>query len=721
MASDPKTKVTFLGAENLPESGVVIVPNILSFEDLLSLERELPGRSFCYLLEQGDVPDPRFLAHAGERGVPVLEFSVGMTADDPFLLRLRTELEERKLVILVPGPVSARAGSPTTVPVEVLRFVVGTGLAVLPLHVFHPDEGSLSIEAPARHPRLIFSFGGLPGGGPGTLPGYWQQLLIAGEAAYQRRPTLELSLGYALLCGLKKHGTTNRVITGEDGSDQRFDRILAISLALAQLIKKETTQPRVGIVLPPGPGGLIANVAVILAGKVPVNLNFTASEEGIRSAMAQGGIDRLITADPFVRRTQRFPWPPTRQMIFLERVLPAMKPAIAGWLLASKVMSARVLARVLRLPLQGGDREAVLLFTSGSSGEPKGVALSHRNVIANVHQFASRLQLHSHDCALGCLPLFHSFGCTVTLWYPIIEGINLITHPNPIETHKLAQFIQQYHVSLLIATPTFLRGYLRKAEPGQLESLRYVITGAEKLPRSVADQFAARFGKAVHEGYGLTETSPVTNFNLPDPDPGVDRPRVLPSQRPGSVGHFVPGIAVRITDPDTDAPLPLDQTGMIWLKGPNIFHGYLHNAEQSGKVLVDGWLCTGDIGRVDHEGFLFIEGRISRFSKIAGEMVPHETVEEAIARELHSETEGDRKVVIVGVPDEAKGEQLVLLSAIHGLDATDLRYRLLERGIPSLWIPKVIIDVLEIPHLASGKLNLKACQDIANRGEDDAL
>ncbi len=721
MASDLKDHVVVLGKQHLPETGVILIPNYLSFHDMLLLEREFQGRTLTFLLEQGSQVDPLLLAHLEKEGISALEFSIDSAQRDSFRRQLQTDLDEKQLVILVPGLTTTRPGSPTSVPVEILRFLIEAGGPVMPLHVAHPDDTALSVEPRPRRHTVIFSFGQVMSGAEVTLANYWQHLLTAGEAAYQKRATLELSLGYALICGLKKHGTTNRVITGEDGADQRFDRILAIAIALAQHIKKETTQPRVGIVLPPGTGGLIANVAVVLAGKVPVNLNFTASEEGIRSAIAQAGIDRFITADPFVRRTQRFPWPPNRQIIFLERLLPAMKPAIAGWLIASKAMPPRALARALRISPKGGDREAVLLFTSGSSGEPKGVALSHRNVIANVHQFASRLQMRSHDCALGCLPLFHSFGCTVTLWFPIIEGINIITHPNPIETNKLAQFIQQYHISLLIATPTFLRGYLRKAEPEQLASLRYVITGAEKLPRSVAEQFEARFGKAVHEGYGLTETSPVTNVNLPDPVPDGERHKVISSQRPGSVGHLIPGIAIRITDPETDEPLPLDKPGMIWLKGPNIFNGYLHNPEQTAKVLHDGWLRTGDIGRVDHEGFLFIEGRMARFSKIAGEMVPHETVEEAIARELHIENEGDRKIVVVGIPDEAKGEQLVLLSAIHGLDPTDLRYRLLERGIPSLWIPKVIIDVLEIPHLASGKMNLKACQTIATRGEDDAL
>jgi acyl-[acyl-carrier-protein]-phospholipid O-acyltransferase/long-chain-fatty-acid--[acyl-carrier-protein] ligase len=721
MASDLKDLLIVLGKEAIPATGAILIPNTLSFHDLLLLEHELPGRKLTFMIEQGSLFDPLLQAHLEKDGISAIEFVMDPGQRDSFRRQVHADLAKDELLVFVPGLTTTRGGSPTSVPVDILRFLLEAGGPVIALHVAHPDENLLSVEPRPRRHTVIFAFGQPLEGPRVTLPNYWEQLLGAGEAAYQKRATLDLSLGYALLCGLKKHGTTNRVITAEDGSDQRFDRILAIAIALSQHIKEETSLPRVGIVLPPGIGGLLANLAVVLAGKVPVNLNFTASEEGIRSAIQQSGIDRFITADPFVRRTQRFPWPPNRQIIFLERVLPAMKTKIATWLVASKATPAPALAQMLGISPKGGDREAVLLFTSGSSGEPKGVPLTHRNVMANVHQFASRLQLRSHDCALGCLPLFHSFGCTVTLWYPVIEGVNLITHPNPIETNKLAQFIQQYHISLLIATPTFLRGYLRKAEPEQLESLRYVITGAEKLPKSLAEQFEARFGKPVLEGYGLTETSPVSNFNLPDPIPDDPRFKVIPSHRPGSVGHLIPGMAVRITDPDSGAPLPLDQPGMIWLRGPNVFAGYLNNPEQTAKMLSDGWLRTGDIGRVDPEGFLYIEGRMSRFSKIAGEMVPHETVEEAIGRELRIENESDRRIAIVGIPDEAKGEQLVLLSAIHGLDPTDLRYRLLERGLPSLWIPRTIIDVVEIPHLASGKMNLKACQEIANRGEDEAL
>jgi acyl-[acyl-carrier-protein]-phospholipid O-acyltransferase/long-chain-fatty-acid--[acyl-carrier-protein] ligase len=420
---------------------------------------------------------------------------------------------------------------------------------------------------------------------------------------------------------------------------------------------------------------------------------------------------------------QSFPWPPSKQLILIERILPKMKVAIAKWLLLSKLLPAAALAALLGIAKKGGRKEALLLFTSGSSGEPKGVALTHRNLIANVMQFGSRLAMQSNDSILGSLPLFHSFGCTVTLWFPIIYGLHLVTYPSPMEVKKLALLIEKYRVTLMISTPTFLRSYLRGVNRESLASLKYCVTGAEKLPSTVAEAFETRFGKRVLEGYGLTETSPASNLNLPDPEPLGDEESGycwLPSHRQGSVGHVLPGMAIRITNPDTDQPVPLHQSGMIWFKGPNVFEGYLNDPKRTAEVLKDGWFRTGDIGRVDLDGFLYIEGRLSRFSKIAGEMVPHETVEEALVKAMGLENETVRKIAVVGVPDIDKGEALILLTSMPGgpehQEILDLRYRLLDKGMPPLWIPKKMIRVSDIPVLASGKLDVQSCEKIAKAG-----
>jgi acyl-[acyl-carrier-protein]-phospholipid O-acyltransferase/long-chain-fatty-acid--[acyl-carrier-protein] ligase len=556
-----------------------------------------------------------------------------------------------------------------------------------------------------------------------TVPQLWETLLQGGVEAYATRPTLKGHVGQALVRGIKAFGGRAKIFDGTDNTATSYHRILAAAIVLSQEIKKFTTQSRIGIVLPPGKGAMVANLAAILAGKTPVNLNFSGSKESIESAIKQAEIDRFLTADIFVRKMQSFPWPPIKHLMFLERLLPQWKSRITRWLLLVKTVPAAVLVKLLKLPAVGNDEEATLLFTSGSSGDPKGVVLSHKNIIANVNQFGSRLNLTSSDKILGCLPLFHSFGSTVTFYYALIEGLSVVSYPSPMEVPKLAELIEQHRVSLMVSTPTFLRGYLKRAKKEQLASVKLVVTGAEKLPLALEEEFRRKFDKPVLEGYGLTETSPATNLNLPDPKPDPARPNVpvLPSRRLGSVGQMLPGIAVRITSATTEEPLPVDQSGMIWLRGANIFGGYLKQPRKTEEVLHQGWFRTGDIGRLDGDGFLYIEGRLSRFSKIAGEMVPHETIEDHINRALGLEAESERKIAVVGLPDPDKGEMLVLLSTVASAavkqELINLRYTLLDRGVPSLWIPKKLVPVPVIPILQSGKLDIKGCEKLAARAE----
>jgi acyl-[acyl-carrier-protein]-phospholipid O-acyltransferase/long-chain-fatty-acid--[acyl-carrier-protein] ligase len=274
--------------------------------------------------------------------------------------------------------------------------------------------------------------------------------------------------------------------------------------------------------------------------------------------------------------------------------------------------------------------------------------------------------------------------------------------------------IERYKLTLLLATPTFLRGYLRKVEPDKLRSLRLVITGAEKLPLDLAKNFEERFKQRVFEGYGLTETSPVVSVNLPEPQPTRPGEQVQPSSRLGSVGKMAPGIAANIREPETDRKLSLHQTGMLWLRGVNIFEGYLHDPERTADVLQNGWLKTGDLGRFDEDGFLYIEGRLSRFSKIGGEMVPHEAIESKIVDLLGLSGRDERPIAVMGVQDEAKGEALVLLSAVD-VDLAELRSKLHDAGVPNLWIPKKVQRIESIPVLASGKLDLKKCKELAQQ------
>ena len=711
------SSIQILHKERIPTRGVLVIPGRLNFEQLLQLEKLFAGRRITWLVEENSNHDPAMRAHLERSGSGAM-FSSEDAAPESAGEQLKPYLENGGVLIYVPGRAAVRNATPCHVPAAHLRTMCAFGLPVLAIAVDFPRESGLSVERRASLPAAVISIAAPIPAEQVSVAAWQHELLAAAEAAYSARALFKGSLGMALLAGLKKHGVENHIFDGSDDVELPYHKILAVALAFSRHIREETDQPRVAIVLPPGKAGLIANLAVIFAGKTPVNLNFTAGPEAVRSCIRQSGVDRFITADPFVRKVSTFPWPPNRDLILIERVLPTLRKKIVSWAVAAKVLPTPLLGRFLGLNKRRDGDEALLLFTSGSSGEPKGVVLSHRNVLANVTQFGSRLDLPENSAILGCLPLFHSFGCTVTLWYPVIEGVNLVTYPSPLETKRLAELIALRQINVLLATPTFLRGYMKRIEPAQLSSLKLVVTGAEKLPQSLASAFEQKFGIRPQEGYGLTETSPATNVNLPDPAPEHDAV-VIHSSRHGSVGQMLPGLAVKLTDPATDAEVPLNRQGIIWFKGANVFGGYLNDPKKSAEVLKDGWFRTGDVGRVDDDGFLYIEGRISRFSKIAGEMVPHETVEAAINKVLGLDGETERRIAVVGIPDEQKGEAILLLSTIAGpaleQECIDLRYKLLDEGLPSLWCPKQIVPVSEIPVLASGKLDIKGCEALVKR------
>ena len=621
-----------LHPNRIPKTGFLAIPGRADLTTIQQISEIFEGRKITYLIEENDghAEDLRsFLENSGSGAM----FSIADKNPASAGKELASYTKDGGILLFVPGRSVARPGTPSHIPSAALKTLTAFGLPLLPIAIDCPRESCLGIEKVSTLPQAVFSIAEPIQAKDSSIASFQANLLIAFEEAYSTRSILKTSLASALLRGLKMNGH-DKLVDGSDDVTLHYSKILPVAIALSKHIKEETDKKRVAIVLPPGKGGLIANLAVLFAGKIPVNLNFTASHDAIKSSIRQADVDRFITADPFVRKVSSFPWPPNRDMIFIERTIPELKKDIVKWGVLSKLLPASMLCGILGLNKSSDDDEAILLFTSGSSGEPKGVPLSNRNVLANVLQFATRLDMGHEANMLGCLPLFHSFGCTVTLWYPVIEGINLITYPSPLETKRLAELIALHQVDVLLATPTFLRGYMKRIEPVQLESLKLVVTGAEKLPLNLADSFEEKFGIRPMEGYGLTETSPATNVNLPTPEADTDT-HALPSQKNGSVGQLLPGLAIRLADPVSEKRVSLNTPGIIILKGANIFPGYLNDKKKSEEVLTeDGWFTTGDVGYLDEEGFLHIQGRISRFSKIAGEMVPHETIEAAINKVL---------------------------------------------------------------------------------------
>lgn len=715
-----KGSVQFTNPDILTSRPALLVPGSLDSDEFRILLDTLGSRTVTWVIEES-VKLPATIESAieshGGSGVAFSRSDSNLAGVGAKILK---SLGDDGIAVFLPGEVAARPGTYLQIPGATLAAIGSLGIAVQPLAVHHPHEVSLKVLQNPSAAQSLMTLCPLIPSSAASSGSIRQALMAADEQAFSNRPFLKTSLPEALIAGLKEHGKSNALYDGVDDSTLSYSKILGAAIALSKKIKSETRKQRVGVILPPGKGGLVANLAVLFAGKIPVNLNFTASHSAVRSAIRQADIDRFITADPFVRKVPAFPWPANRELIFIERVLPQIKKRVIRWVILGKLLPKKWLVKMLGLGKRSGDDEAMLLFTSGSSGEPKGVSLSHRNLLANVCQFGTRISLGKDASILGSLPLFHSFGCTVTLLYPVLEGVDLVTYPSPLDAKRLGELIEKHKITLLLSTPTFLRGFMRRVEPEQLAPLELVVTGAEKLPDSVAQAFEKRFNILPMEGYGLTETSPATNVNIPTPQDDGNRP-IIPSRRFRSVGCLLPGLAARMTNVVTEKPAPITESGILWLKGPNVFQGYLNRDDLTKKVFDDGWFCTGDVARFDDDGFLFIEGRISRFSKIGGEMVPHEAVEEAITKVLGLEQEDERKIAIVGVPDEKKGEALILLSTVASAtleqENIDLRYKLLDEGIPALWCPRAIVPTDEIPTLASGKLDIKGCSELATASD----
>ncbi|HEY2615040.1 MAG TPA: AMP-binding protein, partial [Chthoniobacterales bacterium] len=671
-------RVIATGREHLPAGGFLLLPNHITWVDAIILMLASP-RPIRFIVEESFYRNR--LLHPVLRTVGCIPITSRKAKD---AVRAAAEkIRAGEIVCVFPEGELSRSGTLLGLRRGYELIAREAGAPVVPVwldrlwgSIFSFQGGKFFTKWPRALPyRVTVAFGKPLLGEAAGIASVREELLKIGEACYSQRPILRGHLARACLRGLKRNPFRNATTDGFDGVSLSRGKLLGVALALSRHLKKTSSDRRIGIVLPPGRAGVVANLAVIFAGKIPVNLNFTSAREAIESAKKQARLVTIISAQLMAKRFEEFPW--TQRVIHLDEALPKMKWTILLWWLLGLIAPWQLLANFLELPLVGDRDEALLLFTSGSAGEPKGVVLSHRNILANVSQFAAVLDSKKDDVILASLPFFHSFGCTVTLWYPLIEGVRTVSYPNPLEAGKIASLVERHAVTFMLATPTFLRAYLRKAEPAQLRSLRLLITGAEKLPDELAKRFAARFGKEVLQGYGLTETSPAVSVNLPEAKTAGRAQNIQPTNRLGSTGKLLPGIAAEIRDPETGGKKTLHETGMLWLRGPNVFAGYLDAPELTAEVLREGWFKTGDIGRFDEDGFLYIEGRLSRFSKIGGEMVPHETIEQKIISVLDTDAQSDRVIAVIGVTDAAKGEALALLSSID-IDLVRVRGALAE-------------------------------------------
>jgi acyl-[acyl-carrier-protein]-phospholipid O-acyltransferase/long-chain-fatty-acid--[acyl-carrier-protein] ligase len=466
----------------------------------------------------------------------------------------------------------------------------------------------------------------------------------------------------------------------------------------------------VGIWLPPSAGGAMANIIVAFLNKTSVNLNYTASPDLVQSAIKQCGIKKVLTSKLFAYKVPLEPGPGV-ELIYLED----FRKSITRWerirtFLGVLLVPGFIQEKLLGIKAHCHDDIATIIFSSGSTGDPKGVMLTHSNIAANCESVIQAIDPTPQDRLLGILPFFHSFGYTVTLWLPLQVGASIIYWANPLQPREIGEQARKHQATIFLSTPTFLRAYLKRCEPEDFKTLRLLVCGAEKLPSALAKEFEEKFQVQPLEGYGCTELSPVASVNVPDWEEGNKRQL---GNKPGTIGQPIPGVAARIVHRETMQPLRPGEEGLLLIYGANVMKGYLGKEELTRKKIVDGgWYITGDLAKIDEDGFIHITGREERFAKVGGEMVPLEKVEEELHTILQS---NERLLAVTAIPDGKKGERLIVLHLPLPIGVHELWKKLSERGLPNIYVPsqRDFLAVSELPILGSGKLDLKKCRQRA--------
>jgi acyl-[acyl-carrier-protein]-phospholipid O-acyltransferase/long-chain-fatty-acid--[acyl-carrier-protein] ligase len=518
------------------------------------------------------------------------------------------------------------------------------------------------------------------------------------------------SLPRALVIQARK-GWSREAMADSTGASLTYGQTLIRALVLGRVLARNWgPAEHVGLLVPPTVPAAVANLAVSLWGKVPVNLNYSASQSLVDASIDQCGITHVLTS---AKVLDRFKITPKGRLIMLEEIPRQVRLADKLWaaFVAKFVPLGAMGAFVPGLRDDRLDATATVIFTSGSTGDPKGVVLSHRNVLSNVHQVEEQVHLLPEEVLLGVLPFFHSFGFTITIWTALCLNKKVVYHFNPLESRMIGKLCEQHKVTLLTGTPSFSRYYLKSCEPRQFKTITHWIVGAEKLKAELARDIQATLGIEPMEGYGCTELSPVVAVNVPR-DVELPGGRKVYGNRLGTVGLPVPGTAIKTVDPESGADLPVGAEGVIAVEGPQVMVGYLNKPDATAQVLKSGWYITGDLGYVDSDGFLRITDRISRFSKIAGEMVPHVSVESAII-----ETTGvdENQVAVTGVPDPKHGERLCVLYTDLGTSPAEVCKRLTAGPWPKVWLPspRDFVHVEQIPITSTGKVDLRRLKEIA--------
>jgi acyl-[acyl-carrier-protein]-phospholipid O-acyltransferase/long-chain-fatty-acid--[acyl-carrier-protein] ligase len=723
-------RVKVIGRENFPDkTGALLVCNHMSFVDaaLLIASTDRPIRFVMY---QGIYDNPIVKPFAKIiRAIPISDEL--HPRDMIRSLHTASEaLRHREIVCIFAEGQITRTGQLLPFRRGLERIMKDVNVPIIPVSldgiwgsIFSFERGRFLWKRPRHIPYPVTVTFGKP------MPSTSSALEIRSEVqelqavAFEKRRHGMKTLDRAFVHSARLHPFRFMMADGKY-PNVSFGSALVKTMFIARRLKSQIgREPMVGMLLPPSVGGALTNYALVLLGRVPVNLNYTSSSEILASCASQCNLDVVITSKAFVERLPNIAIP--GRTLFLEDTLSSPRigekfVALALAWLTPGALLRRALggARAISHPAIGSDGKgqspvddlATIIFSSGSTGDPKGVMLTHFNIMSNIQQVSQVFMLGRRDKILGILPFFHSFGFMAALWLPAVNGVGVVYHPNPLDAQAIGGLVKKYKVTFMVATPTFLQTYIRRCPPESFGSLQYVLVGAEKLPERLAQAFEDTFGIRALEGYGCTECSPVVTVNGRD----FRAPGFLQiAAKRGKIGHPLPGVTVKVVDIETGKPLALGEAGMLLVKGPNVMKGYLGKPEKTAEVLNNGWYTTGDVAMVDEDGFVTITDRLSRFSKIGGEMVPHIRIEE----KLHDLADSTEQIFsVTSLPDEKKGERIAVITTLSDEALTPVLEKLSQCDLPALWKPKanLFFHTDKLPILGTGKTDLRGVRELAS-------
>ena len=712
-------RIQVMGRDNIPDKGgALFVANHTSYVDALMILAST-GRHVRFLMYKGIYDSPFVRPLARLMGVIPIAAEQSPREMVKSLRTATTALEAGEAVCIFAEGQITRTGQLLPFRKGFEHIVKGVDAPIIPVHlgnlwgsIFSFSGGRFLWKIPTKIPYPVTVSYGAPLPSDSSATAVRRAIQELGTAAFATKRYALLHRTFARRA--RRHPFKQAIA---DGLTPKMSclKTLAASLVLARKLKSVLAgEKMVGVLLPPSVGGALVNIALQWLGKIPVNLNYTASAESLESACGQCGINHVISAEAFLEKVKMDSPRPTILLEHLRTEITAWSRCV-GFLWAA-CLSSVLIERLLGAP-RGRSQEdlATVVLSSGSEGEPKGVMLTHRNLASNIEATLQVFPHDSNDGIMGVLPFFHSMGFMGTLWLPLTSGTRAVYHPNPLDARAIGGLIYKHKATFFMTTSTLLQGFIRQCPPEHLSSLKYIVCGAEKLADRVREACKEKFGIEPIEGYGATECSPLVSLNVPNfRVPGFFQR----GTKVGTIGHPIPGVSVRIVNPENRAPLGVNESGMMLVEGPSIMKGYLGKPEKTSDVLRDGWYETGDIASVDEDGFITITGRLSRFSKIAGEMVPHGKVEESL-HQLLGLTEVAETLAVVGLPDERKGEKLVVLHTLDEDQMDVLQEKLKQSNLPNLWIPdpSAFHRIDAIPVLGSGKMDLRTLKTLGEQIE----